>query len=91
MDIDEMNNNLNALCSNMILHLNSGLSKANINIILDITNKIKIILDTITDKIEDLDLTETKELKKHTMNLRSAKKGIEVIGNAPPYPYYNQI
>ena len=85
-DIESMRQSVTILCDNMILHLNSGLTKSNIHIIKDIADKIGIILDSVSQNIE---LTEKKQLKKHTMNLRSSKKKLEVIGHAPQYPYYN--
>ena len=89
-DIEDMRQRGTILCDNMILHLNSGLSQSNIHIIKDIADKIETILDSVSQNIKKIDLTEKKELKKHTMNLRSSKKGIlEILGDAPKYSYYN--
>ena len=83
--------NLKAHSENLKYNLNNGLTKSNIHNVLYLANEIKSISETI---IENLEYTEKKTLKKHTMNLRPRKNkavgSVDVIGEAPPYPYYNQ-
>lgn len=59
----------------------------------DTKSKFRSILSHLQKILKILDSTEKKELKKHTMNLRPRKNkvvtGVEVIGEAPPYPFYN--
>lgn len=48
----------------------------------------------IVNILEKDNITEKKQLKKHTMNLRPRKNndiGIEIIGDAPTYPFYNFV
>ena len=89
------------LCDTMILHLKSGISKDNINILIGIVNKMSKILDSImeqicidslTEKTEQKKDTPTEktELKKDTNDTYLESKGrFTVIGTAPPYTYYN--
>ena len=90
------------LCDNMILHLKSGISDDNINIIVGITNQISHILDKLVDHIDMVKSTEKTALEKDTITEKEElKKDINddgglkskgrfiVIGDAPPYKYYN--
>ena len=86
-NIENTRNVVLNLCDTMILHLKSGISNDNINILLGIITKMSNILDSI---MEHIDTTEKTELKKDTNRTYSESRGRFVIsGSAPPYAYYN--
>lgn len=72
-------------CETIIEEATCEYKKNNFKNILSYLQKILYILDNYED-------TEKKELKKHTMKLRPRKKtcgSVDIIGEAPPYPFYN--
>lgn len=100
--IDTTRDEALTLCDNMILHLKSGISDDNINILVGITNQISHILDKLIGHIDMVRSTEKKALKKDTITEKEelqkdinddgvlkSKGRFTVIGSAPPYTYYN--
>ena len=85
------------LCDTMILHLKSGISNDNINILIGIITKMSKILDSIMEHICIDSLTEKTELKKDTPTEKTelkkdtndgvlkSKGRFTVIGDVPPY------
>ena len=75
-----------AKCETIIEESTCEYKQNNFKNILSYLKKISYILDNYEN-------TEKKELKKHTMNLRPRKNkivgSVDVIGEAPPYPFYN--
>jgi len=76
-----------AICKTIIDKTQCEIKRKNFTQIIKHLKHIENILDNYEN-------TEKKELKKHTMNLRPRKNkanigSVEVIGEAPPYPFYN--
>ena len=73
-------------CETIIKETTCEYKKNNFKNIMSYLNKISYILD-------NYESTEKNELKKHTMNLRPRKNktvgSVDVLGEAPPYPFYN--